>query len=134
MGEANQKANRKFKINQDLHSITFQITRQYHYNLELKGIYGKREKILAKLYELQQKEQIPITYSIDKEYIYMSFDESKVEQYKRDRFVKNRIMSIDMNPNYIGWSIVDWKGEGENDFSVVKSGVFSIDILLFVRW
>ena len=127
MGEANQKANRKFKINQDLHSITFQITRQYHYTLELKGIYGKREKTLAKLYKLQQKEQIPITYSIDKEYIYMSFDESKVEQYKRDRFVKNRVMAIDMNPNYIGWSIVDWKGEGENEFNIVKSGVCSIE-------
>ena len=29
-----------------------------------------------------------------------------------------------MNPNYIGWSIVDWKGESE--FNVVKSGVYSI--------
>ena len=34
MGEANQKGNRKFKINQDLHSITFQINRNNHYNLE----------------------------------------------------------------------------------------------------
>ena len=34
-------------------------------------------------------------------------------------------MAIDMNPNYIGWSVVDWKGESE--FSIVKSGVFSIE-------
>ena len=81
MGEANQKANRKFKINQDLHSITFQINRNNHYTLELKGIYGKREKTLSKLYELQEKKEIPITYSIDRDYIYVSFDESKVEQY-----------------------------------------------------
>ncbi len=107
MGEANQKGNRKFKINQDLHSITFQINRNNHYTLELKGVYGKREKVLSKLYELQEKKEIPITYRIDKEYIYISFDESKVKQYKRNRFVENRVMSIDMNPNYIGWSIVD---------------------------
>ena len=29
-----------------------------------------------------------------------------------------------MNPNYIGWSIVDWKSESE--FKVIKSGIYSI--------
>ena len=29
-----------------------------------------------------------------------------------------------MNPNYIGWSIVDWKSESE--FDVIKTGVYSI--------
>jgi len=29
-----------------------------------------------------------------------------------------------LNPNYIGWSIVDWKSESE--FNVIKSGVYSI--------
>ena len=33
-------------------------------------------------------------------------------------------MSIDMNPNYIGWSIIDWKSSSE--FNIVKSGVYSI--------
>ena len=29
-----------------------------------------------------------------------------------------------MNPNYIGWSIVDWKSSSE--FNIIKSGVYSI--------
>ena len=124
IGEANQKANRKFKINQDLHTITFQINRYNRHTISLKGVYGKREKVLAKLYELQEKKEIPITYQLDREYVYLIFDESLVEKYNRKRFVENRVMAIDMNPNYIGWSIVDWKGESE--FNVVKSGVFSI--------
>ena len=33
-------------------------------------------------------------------------------------------MSLDLNPNYIGWSIVDWKSESE--FKLVKSGIYSI--------
>ena len=28
-----------------------------------------------------------------------------------------------MNPNYIGWSIVDWKSSSE--FEIVESGVYS---------
>ena len=31
---------------------------------------------------------------------------------------------MDLNPNYIGWSIVDWKSE--NEFNVIKSGIYSI--------
>ena len=123
LGESNQKGNRKFQINQDLHSIEFKNDRQHHYTLELKGIYGKREKVLSRLYDLQNKKEISLTYSLDREYIYISFDESKIEQYKRDRFVENRVMAIDMNPNYIGWSIVDWKSSSE--FNVINSGVYS---------
>ena len=33
-------------------------------------------------------------------------------------------MSIDLNPNYIGYSIVDWKSSSE--FKVITSGVYSI--------
>ena len=33
-------------------------------------------------------------------------------------------MSIDLNPNYIGYSIVDWKSGSE--FKVITSGVYSI--------
>jgi len=33
-------------------------------------------------------------------------------------------MSIDMNPNYIGWSIIDWKSDTE--FNIIKSGLISI--------
>ena len=125
MGEANQKANRKFKINQDLHTITFQITRHNHAILNIKGIYGKRERVFSKLYELQEKKQIPISYKIDRDYVYVTFDETKVSTYeRRGNVVNGRVMAIDMNPNYIGWSIVDWKSSSE--FNVVKSGVFSI--------
>ena len=33
-------------------------------------------------------------------------------------------MSIDMNPNYIGWSIIDWKSDSK--FNIIKSGLISI--------
>jgi hypothetical protein len=124
VGEANLKANRKFAINEDLRSILFKINKNSHYQLNLIGVYGKRKQILSKLYELQCAKATPITYKLDSEYVYLSFDETKVEHYKRDNAIKNRVMAIDMNPNYIGWSIVDWKGE--NEFSIVKQGVFSI--------
>lgn len=73
---------------------------------------------------MQCAKATPITYKLDSEYVYLSFDETQVEHYKRNNAIANRVMAIDMNPNYIGWSIVDWKGE--NEFSIVKQGIFSI--------
>lgn len=124
VGEANLKANRKFAINEDLKSILFKINKNNHHQLNLIGVYGKRKQILSKLYELQCAKATPITYKLDGEYVYLSFDETKVEHHKRDNVIANRVMAIDMNPNYIGWSIVDWKGE--NEFTVVRQGVFSV--------
>ena len=36
--------------------------------------------------------------------------------------ITNRVLSLDLNPNYIGWSITDWKSS--SDFNVIKSGVY----------
>ena len=41
--------------------------------------------------------------------------------------IQNRIISIDMNPNYIGWSIIDWINSEK--FNVIDKGVLSIKSL-----
>ena len=52
------------------------------------------------------------------------YDERLVEQHVEYKPIKNRVFAIDLNPNYIGWSVVDWKSSRK--FEVVKSGVISI--------
>ena len=58
------------------------------------------------------------------EYIYLTYDENLLEKHIYYKPVKNRVFAIDLNPNYVGWSVVDWKNSKE--FDVVKSGVISI--------
>ena len=117
------KANRKFHIEQCLDIITFKPNKLTKIELNLIGL-GNRKSILSKLYQKQERKEIKITYKLDSEYVYISFDEQDVYSFKENNLIKNRIMSIDMNPNYIGWSIIDWKSSSE--FSVVKTGVYSI--------
>ena len=124
IGEANQHGNRFVKINDDLESFTFKPTRKDKIILNINGSYKRYKSILNKLYHLQQDKQIPITYELDNEYIYIAYDESTVEQHIEYKAVKNRIFAIDLNPNYIGWSVVDWKNSSK--FDVIKSGVISI--------
>ena len=116
------KGNRKFHIEQDLENISFKPNRKLCINLQLIGL-NKRKQILSKLYQKQERKEIKIAYKLDLEYIYIIFEETDIYNYET-KFIKNRVLSLDLNPNYIGWSIVDWKSESE--FNVVKSGVYSI--------
>ena len=124
IGEANYHGNRFIIINEDLESFTFKPTKKDRIVLSITGIYKRYKSILNKLYHLQQDKQIPITYELDNEYIYITYDEGLVEQHIDYKPIKNRIFAIDLNPNYIGWSVVDWKSSSK--FEVVKSGVVSI--------
>ena len=78
---------------------------------------------LIEVYKHQVLDDQPITYKIDLNYVYISFDETILKETET-RKIENRVFSIDLNPNYVGWSVVDWKSSSE--FSVVSSGVISI--------
>ena len=116
------KGNRKFHIEQDLENVIFKPNKLTKINLQLIGL-NKRKQILSKLYQKQERKEIKIAYKLDLECIYVIFDETDIYNYET-KFIKNRVFSLDLNPNYIGWSIVDWKSESE--FNVIKSGVYSI--------
>ena len=116
--------NRKFKLSDDLSFITLKL-KEKKIKLNLKSYHQSIRKQLVEIYKHQVLDDIPITYKIDLNYVYIVFDETILTS---DKFnfnpIKNRILSIDMNPNYIGWSIVDWKSSSE--FNIIKSGVYSI--------
>ena len=116
------KGNRKFHIEQDLENIIFKPNKSTKINLKLIGL-NKRKQILSKLYQKQERKEIKIAYKLDLEYIYIIFEETDIYNYET-KFIKNRVLALDLNPNYIGWSIVDWKSESE--FNVIKTGVYSI--------
>ena len=121
-GNPTVKANHKFNLTDDLNVVIFKPNRKTKIELILVGI-SNRKNILSKLYKRQEERNFAIHYRIDSEYIYISFDESRLYSFNNNA-IENRIMSIDMNPNYIGWSIVDWKSSSE--FNIIKSGVYSI--------
>ena len=123
LGQGNVKGNRKFRINQDI-SLTFQPCKSTHITLKLNNI-SNRKRTLTKLFLAQESKSFPITYRISDEYVWIIFDETELykDEYKVCP-IKNRVMALDLNPNYIGWSVIDWKGEEE--FTVVDKGVYSL--------
>ena len=125
VGEAVYKGNRKFQILNE-NEILFKPNRKDHVVLKIQNKSRNYKKKLSKLIELQNSKSISITYKLGLDYIYISFDSNKIENY--DYNVKsNRVFAIDMNPNYIGYSVVDWKDETK--YKVINSGVFDLKAL-----
>ena len=125
VGESNQHGNRLFKII-DANTIIFKPDRCHHIKLNLEQVGKNRKKTLLKLIELQNANCTPLTYELDLEYVYITYDYSLI---KNNHYpVKtNRTFQIDVNPNYIGWSVTDWKQD--YDFKLVASGIFSLEQL-----
>ena len=123
IGAANSKGNSKFQIISEK-EILFKPTRKEHFILNLENVGKNYQKKLKALILAQEKRELPITYKLSLEYVYIAFDETKIKKINIKPKLKNRIFAIDMNPNYIGWSVVDWKDE--NRYSLIKSGVISI--------
>lgn len=127
VGESNQRANRMVRINEDIDSFTFFPARGTKIQLTIAGGYRRYKPILKKLHELQESKAAPITYSLDSEYIYVTYDELLLATYKPQKPLKNRVFAIDLNPNYVGWSVVDWNSS--NDFHIVDKGVISAKLI-----
>ena len=125
VGEANRKANRLFDII-DNQTIIFKLNKKQHFELKLQQVGSKRLKELNKLIELQNNKQVAITYKLDLEYVYLTFDYNLLKNYTY-KVKQNRVIALDLNPNSIGWSVVDWFNE--SNYNVIQSGTFSLKSL-----
>lgn len=125
VGESNQKANRLFDI-KDNKTILFKLSKNQHFELKLQQVGSKRLKELNKLIELQNNKKVAITYKLDLEYVYLTFDYNKLKTYTY-KVKENRVLAIDLNPNSIGWTVVDWFSGDK--YKVIKGGTFSLKAL-----
>ena len=123
VGESPQKGNRKFSIVTENH-IIFKPTKEEHFLLEINPSKNY-QKYLLKLSELAYQKKMPIDFKLDLNYIYITFDLNKLksERIISDK-IKDRYFAIDMNPNYIGYTVIDWIDE--KYYKIVDKGCFSL--------
>ena len=121
--------NRRFKLLDDLSGIRIKVSDknwiQVKFSTKLLKNYTK---IVRLLYMHQVAGDMPITYKIDAQYVYISYKVKElyknVKIENRPKQIQNRVLAIDLNPNYVGWSVVDWKSHG--DFHIVESNTITI--------
>ena len=124
VGQANQKGNTKFSIITEEY-ILFKPTRNEHILLTLESVGKNYQKRLLELSELANQNKIAIDFKLDTEYVYVSFDLNKLKSERTiSEKIKDRYFAIDLNPNYIGYTVIDWT-DGEN-YKIVDKGCFSL--------
>ena len=128
-GEMNQKGNRLFKIEVENNKFIYKRACKEHYDLEIvENLSDKRKQILSRLQLLMSEKKIPVTIRLKKDHIYLSYDEKIVENYRKfHNLFHNRVLGIDLNPNYFGISIIEFNHQ--NKYKVIHKEVIDVSNL-----
>lgn len=124
IGNKVRQGNNKFSFKIiDSNKLVFKPKCSIKIDILLPKLRKNYKTILCKIEELAHDEMLPVMIELDLNFIYITYDESYLKE-KEFAKIKNRIMSLDLNPNYIGYSIIDWVTEDNK--SILKTGCISI--------
>ena len=128
-GESPAKGNRFFQIDVENEKFIWKRSRHKHYDLLIdEKLNEKRKTILQKLQLMMSEKKIPVTFRLKKNKIYLSYDEKIVEKEKQFKgLFANRILGIDLNPNYFGISTLEFNQK--DNFRILHKEVIDLSEL-----
>ena len=124
-GEMLQKGNRMFDFHFDNQYLTFKVSKKKHIDIQLGNIHKKLQKELNRLNELCYDKRATVSIRLNNDYIWITYDEQLLNNSMKFNCLKdNRVMGLDLNPNYIGLSVIEF--DKENNFKVLHKQVFDL--------
>ena len=126
-GEACKYGNRMFNFNFSNNEVIYKPNRKQHYNLTYKQPHKNILRDLFQLQELSKQNKIAITVKLNvvTKKLYIIFDESRLQYEKYSDLKSNRVIGIDLNPNVIGLSILEFDKDNSEKFTVLHKEVIS---------
>ena len=127
-GEACKKGNRLFNFDLVNSKLTLKLSKKNHQLIEFYKPSKNQFIELSKIQELVENKQLTLTVSLNNEYIWLTFDENLLEIQEKFKDLKNnRVLGLDLNPNYIGLSVLEFNKKDE--FKVLHKQVFDLSAL-----
>ena len=127
-GEILRKGNRMFDFHFDNQYLTFKVSKKKHIDIQLGSIHKNLQKELNKLNELCYDKKATVSIKLNNDYIWITYDEKLLNNsMKFDCLKDNRVMGLDLNPNYIGLSVIEFNKE--DNFKVLYKQVFELKSL-----
>ena len=126
-GEKGYYGNRSFNFNFNNNELIYKPNRKQHYTLTYKQPRKNILRDLLQLHELSKQKKIVITVKLNvvTKKLYIIFDESKLQYEKYSDLKSHRIIGIDLNPNAIGLSILEFDKNNSESFKVLHKEVIS---------
>lgn len=127
IGESQFKGNRLFNFNLNKNILEYKPSKKEHTQIIFHPVKKKLAKELSIVQELADQKKMPITVKFTDKYLYLTYDESLVHNEAYKNLKANRVLGIDMNPNYIGVAVIEFN---KNDtFNVLHKEVFDLSAL-----
>lgn len=124
-GEMLQRGNRMFDFHLDNQLLVFKVSKDKHIDIQLGHIHRTLQKELNKLNELCYDKKATVSIKLNNDYIWITYDEKILcNSVKFNGLKDNRILGLDMNPNYIGLSVIEF--DKEDKFKILHKQVFDL--------
>lgn len=126
-GEKLRGGNRFFNFDLPNNEVTFKPSRKDHRTIKFCTPHRSQRETLIKLQELIDKGEATVTVTITKGYVILFFDDNLIKHKKLQDLKKNRVLGIDMNPNYLGISVLEF--DKNDNFKVLHKEVIDLTLL-----
>ena len=126
-GEKFHKGNRLFVFGLDNQLLTYKPSKDRHVDIRFLPMKKKIAEELSKVQELTEQNKITVSIKLSDRYVWLTYDESLIYDARYKALQSKRILGIDMNPNYIGMSVIEF--DKNDEFKVMHKQVFDLSQL-----
>lgn len=126
-GEKLHKGNRLFMLDLDNQRLIYKPSKVRHVEIKFLPMKKKIAEELSNVQNLAAQNKITVSIKLSEKYVWLTYDESLIYDARFKALHHKRILGIDMNPNYIGLSVIEFN---RNDkFKVMHKQVFDLSKL-----
>lgn len=126
-GEKLHKGNRLFIFDLGNQRLTYKPTRDRHVEIQFLPMKKKIANELSEIQELTEHNKITVSIKLSDKYVWLTYDEGLIYDVRYKALQSKRVLGIDMNPNYIGLSVIEF--DKNDDFKVLHKQVFDLSQL-----
>jgi hypothetical protein len=126
-GEKLHGGNRLFTFNLDNQRLTYKPNKNKHVDIQFLPMKKKIANELAKVQELVEQNKITVSVKLSEKYVWLTYDESLIYDARYKNLQSKRVLGIDMNPNYIGLSVIEF--DRNDKFKILHKQVFDLSKL-----
>ena len=127
IGEYQFKGNRLVDFDLPNNRVVYKPSRGVCKEICFCPVKKKLANELAKVQELASQKKMPVTVKFTEKHLFLTYDESLIYNETYKGLKHSRVLGIDMNPNYIGVSVIEF--DKHDEFRVLHKEVFDLTAL-----
>lgn len=126
-GEKLRRGNRLFVFDLDNQRLTYKPSKDRHVEIKFFPMRQKIANELSLVQNLAEHNKITVSVKLSDKHVWLTYDETLIRNERYKKLQSRRVLGIDMNPNYIGMSVIEFNKNDE--FTVLHKQVFDLSKL-----